>query len=200
MLTRLFVLGLLTWRPLSGYEMQVILQVNQSERWAGILPGSIYHALKKLTGEGMVVLQATEQVGNRAKAIYAITAAGEEEFRRLLKQAWRVPMLHFPSSVYAALGFLDSLPREEVLHALDEQIEQLQLELEHWNAGEVAKSEYQSEYLTGPVPEYQRVLFANGREHFEVDLRFLRHLRETLPFAPRLSLTLPPLPVEKENL
>jgi DNA-binding PadR family transcriptional regulator len=115
MLTRLFVLSLLTWRPLSGYEMQVILQLNQTERWAGILPGSIYHALKKLAAEGLVVLQATEQVGNRAKAIYAITAAGGEEFRRLLKETWRVPMLHFPAGIYAALGFLDSLPREEVI-------------------------------------------------------------------------------------
>jgi DNA-binding PadR family transcriptional regulator len=88
MLTRLFVLGLLTWRPLSGYEMQVILQLNQTERWAGILPGSIYHALKKLAAEGMVVLQATEQVGNRAKAIYAISwrAAGWQ-----MPLAWRLP-------------------------------------------------------------------------------------------------------------
>jgi DNA-binding PadR family transcriptional regulator len=195
MLARLFVLGLLTWRPLSGYEIHFILQQNQTERWAGILPGSIYHALKKLADEGFLVLQATEQVGNRAKAIYAITSAGEDEFRRLLKETWRVPLLHFPSGIYTALGFVDSLPREEVIQALDEQIEQLQLELENWNAGEVIKAQYIPEAML----EYQRALFANGREHLEIDLRFLRYLRETLPSVPRLSLTLPPVPLEEEN-
>ncbi len=169
MLTRLFVLGLLTWRPLSGYEIHFILQQNQTERWAGILPGSIYHALKKLADEGFVVLQATEQVGNRAKAIYAITSAGEEEFRRLLKETWRVPLLHFPSGIYTALGFVDSLPRVK------------------------------AQYIPEAMLEYQRALFANGREHLEIDLRFLRYLRETLPSVPRLSLTLPPVPLEEEN-
>src|SRR5262249_46497942 len=152
-------------------QIQVILQQSQTERWAGILPGSIYHALKKLTIEGLVILQETQQVGNRAKAIYAITPAGQEEFRELLKEAWQIPMVHFPSGVYAALGFLESLPREVVLEALDKQIELLQAELEIWNAGEHAKAEF----IPGPVPDYQRALFANGREHLEIDLRFLRH-------------------------
>src|SRR5438270_7394415 len=122
MLTRLTILGLLLRQPMSGYEIQLILQVNRSEQWAGILPGSIYHALKKLASEGLVVLQAIEQTGNRTKAIYAITPQGEKEFRRLLRDTWRSPVLHFPSGVYTALGFVDDLPREEVIQALDEQI------------------------------------------------------------------------------
>lgn len=190
MLTRLFVLGLLAWQPLSGYQMQVILQQSQTERWAGILPGSIYHALKKMAAEGLVVLQETQQVGNRAKAIYAITPAGEEEFRKLLKEAWRVPMVHFPSGIYAALGFLEGLPREAVLQALDEQIELLQTELEIWNAGELAKADFMSNMM----PDYQRAMFANGREHLELDLRFLRYLRENLPALPPLPLIPMPLP------
>ncbi len=195
MLTRLVVLGILMQRPMSGYEIQLLLQLNRTEQWAGILPGSIYHALKKLAGEGLVVLQAIEQAGNRTKAIYAITPQGEEEFRRLLKDTWRTPMLHFPSGVYAALGFLDDLPREQVTQALDEQIAALEGELMAWNAGELAKAEV----IPAPMPEYQRAIFANGREHMEIDLRFLRHLRETLPSTPRLSLMFPSLPLEEEN-
>ena len=45
-MVRLLVLGLLQFKPLSGYEIQQILQVSQIDVWAGILPGSIYHALK----------------------------------------------------------------------------------------------------------------------------------------------------------
>jgi hypothetical protein len=42
--------------------------------------------------------------------------------------------------------------------------------------------------MQGPLPDYLQALFANGRVHMEVDLRFLRYLRETIPSAPRLPL------------
>lgn len=187
MLTRLFVLGLLARKALSGYEIQIRLQLSRTEQWADILPGSVYHALKKLASEGLVVLQTTEQTGHRIKAIYAITPAGKEEFRRILREAWQIPALHFPSGLYAALSFLEDLPIEEVLHSLEEQIAALEKELATWNAGEIARSEGS---LT-PLPDYIHALFTNGREHIEADLRFLRYLREVLPDAPRISF-IPP--------
>src|SRR6266702_1420247 len=193
MLTRLFVLGLLTQRPMSGYAIQVILQLSQTQQWAKVLPGSVYHALKKLADEGFVVLQATEQAGNRSKAIYAITPAGKEEFRTLLKEAWFIPVLHFPAEIYAALSFLDYLPREEIVLALDERIAALERELTNWNEGEIRKAEF----MQGPLPDYLHALFANGREHMEVDLHFLHYLREAIPSAPRLIPLLPELKEEE---
>jgi DNA-binding PadR family transcriptional regulator len=195
MLTRLFVLGLLMQRPMAGYAIQVILQVSQTQQWARVLPGSVYHALKKLADEGFVVLQATEQSGNRSKAIYAITPAGKEEFRSLLKEAWSTPVLHFPAEIYAALSFLDDLPREEIVFALDERIAALERELASWNEGEIKKAEF----MQGPLPDYLQALFANGREHMEVDLRFLHYLREAIPSAPRLVPMIPDY-IEEEKV
>ena len=195
MLTRLFVLGLLMQRPMAGYAIQVVLQQSQTQQWARVLPGSVYHALKKLADEGFVVLQATEHAGNRSKAIYAITPAGKEEFRKLLKEAWSTPVLHFPAEIYAALSFLDDLPREEIVLALDERIAALESELANWNEGEIKKAEF----TQGPLPDYLQALFANGREHMEVDLRFLRYLREAIPSAPRLVPLLPDL-IEEEKV
>lgn len=184
MLTRLFVLGLLMQRPMAGYAIQVILQLSQTQQWARVLPGSVYHALKKLADEGFVVLQSTEQAGNRSKAIYAITPEGKVEFRKLLKEAWSAPVLHFPAEIYAALSFLDDLSREEIVRAIDERIAALESELSHWNEGESKKAEF----MQAPLPDYMQAIFANGREHMEVDLRFLRNLREMIPTAPRLPL------------
>jgi DNA-binding PadR family transcriptional regulator len=189
MLTRLFVLGLLALRPMSGYEVQRILQLNRTDLWAGILSGSIYHALKKLEAEGLVTLRVTEQTGNRSRAIYALTPAGEAEYRALLREAWRTPSPHFPSSLYAALSFFGDLPVEEVLALLTAHIAALTEQLAAWDAGEHAKSA-----AAGPLPGYVAAIFANGREHMETDLRFLRHLRETLPAEPRLRPEIPPLP------
>lgn len=189
MITRLIVLGLLRMQPLSGYAIQYYLQLNQTEQWAGILPGSIYHALKKLAGEGFIRLEGVEQTGNRAKSLYTITQAGEEEFQRLLREVLRTPTLHFPSALYAALNFIDDLPREDTIAALDEQITRLEGELRVWNEGEARKADA----MGMPLPDLLRASFQNGREHIEADLRFLRYLRDTLPTTPPLNAQLPPI-------
>jgi DNA-binding PadR family transcriptional regulator len=194
-LTRLFVLGLLLRRPMSGYEMQRRLQLNQTEQWAGILPGSIYHALKKLEREGLVALRETRQTGNRITAIYAITPAGSEEFRRLLREVWRTPLPHFPSPVYAALSFADDLPRDEVVRLLEEQIAALEGQLASWNAGEQIKVRL----VPGRLPGYLAAIFDNGRAHMETDLRLLRLLRDTLPSEPPMEITIPALPDDDDQ-
>jgi len=187
MITRVFVLGLLSFQPMSGYAIQHYLRLNRAEQWAAILPGSIHYALKKLAAEGLVTLQATEQTGYRTKVIYAITAAGRREFHRLLEKLWNTPEPHYPTGLYAALTFLNALSREQVLIALDAHIAALQHELEMWNRGEAT----QNVEIPPEMRDFVRLSFANGREHMEVDLRFLRALRERLPALPHFRPSLP---------
>jgi len=187
MITRVFVLGLLSFQPMSGYAIQHYLRLNRAEQWAAILPGSIHYALKKLAAEGLVTLQATEQTGYRTKVIYAITAAGRREFQRLLEKLWNTPEPHYPTGLYAALTFLNALSREQVLIALDAHIAALQHELEMWNRGEAT----QNVEIPPEMRDFVRLSFANGREHMEVDLRFLRALRERLPALPHFRPSLP---------
>lgn len=177
MLTRLFVLGCLMQWPMSGYQIQLILQVSQTEQWAGILPGSVYHALKKLGKEGMVSLKGTEMTGNRLKSIYEITPAGKKEFTRLLQEAWKEPCLHFPSNIYGALSFLNETELSEILPLIEQQIKVLQNELEIWNNGEKAKAQFQNSAL----PDSVKMVFENGRKHIQLDIDFLKELQKILP-------------------
>ena len=177
MLTRLMVLGCLMQWPMSGYQIQLILQVSQTEQWAGILPGSVYHALKKLEKEGMVVLKGTEKTGNRLKSIYEITPTGKNEFSNLLREAWQKPCLHFPSGIYGAVSFLDDTQLKEVLPLIDKQIEILKNELEEWNAGETAKAKF----YNAELPDYMKAIFENGRKHIELDITLLKNLQKALP-------------------
>ena len=62
-MTKLLVLGLLDGGPMSGYDLQQKLGGADAERWGGVLPGSIYHALKKLEGEGCIALAGVEWNG-----------------------------------------------------------------------------------------------------------------------------------------
>jgi DNA-binding PadR family transcriptional regulator len=195
MLTRVFVLGLLSFQPMSGYAIQHYLRLNRSEQWASILPGSIHYALKTLAAEGFVTVQATEQTGYRTKVIYAITAAGMQEFHRLLEQLWSIPEPHYPAGLYTALTFLNALPQEQVLAALDVHIAALQSKLEVWNNGEAT----QAVEIPREMQAIVRLSFANGREHMEVDLRFLRLLRERLMALPPFNTSLPSFQEEQEQ-
>jgi DNA-binding PadR family transcriptional regulator len=91
--TRLLVLGLVRWLgPVHGYLVRRELDSWRMPGVAEIGAGSIYHALKKLTADGQIEVVATESVDARpARTTYRITAKGETEFQRTLREKlWEV--------------------------------------------------------------------------------------------------------------
>lgn len=187
---RITVLGLLLHRPMHGYEIQQLLQLSQAQQWADVLPGSIYHALKKMLAEDLVELHGDAPEGGRPRAVYAITPAGRGQFKAMLAELWRVPIRTVPSALYLAVTFLEHLPKTVVLAALDEQIEALERELEQAQEGERIKSS-----LPGAFP-YLTAVFRNTYAHLNADLHLLRELRDTLPTAhlAPLQFSAPELP------
>lgn len=186
-MVRLWILGLLSKRPMHGYEIKQYLEITRSDQWAGILVGSIYHAIKRLESEGLIARKALEHVGNRTRAVYEITPAGEKEFRRLLQEAWRTPSRTFPSTLYTVISFLHDLPKDVVLAAVDEQIGALEEALAQWDEGERIKAQY------GDPTGVQKLLFENGREHLRADLKLLKAIRERLPMMPKVDWQVPPM-------
>lgn len=174
-MVRLVILGLLNQRPMSGYEIQQMLQISRIDQWSDILPGSIYHALKKMAEEGLVALAGTEQTGMRTKAIFRITESGRSEYRRLLREAWRQLPRSLPGDFYLLLSFADDMPRAELEAALQELIARLEERLQQWEGGRAAKAA-----AMGGLPPLVAAAFDNGREHMEADLRLLRRLLDQI--------------------
>ena len=117
--TRMMILGLVRWlQPVHGYDVRRELVSWNADEWANIQPGSIYHALKRLTAEGLLVEVATERVGARpARTTYRVTPRGELEFDELLHRYWweyAAPVDPFLS----AYSFLPALTRAEAVLAL----------------------------------------------------------------------------------
>lgn len=113
------ILGLVKWlQPVHGYDVRRELMSWGVDRWADIRPGSIYHALRKLTDEGLLAEVATEQVGARpVRTTYRVTPAGDREFAELLRRYWweySEPVDPFA----AAFSYLPALPRREAVAAL----------------------------------------------------------------------------------
>jgi DNA-binding PadR family transcriptional regulator len=113
------ILGLVSWmQPVHGYDVRRELLSWSADKWANVQPGSIYHALRKLTEEGLLRAVATEQVGARpARTTYEVTAKGDDEFQTLLRGHWWG--LEQPADPFmAAFSFLPAMPREEAGAAL----------------------------------------------------------------------------------
>ncbi|MEV7329187.1 PadR family transcriptional regulator [Micromonospora sp. NPDC093244] len=115
----MMILGLVRWmQPVHGYDVRRELLSWSADKWANVQPGSIYHALRKLTEEGLLRTVATEQVGARpARTTYEVTPKGEDEFETLLRNLWwnfAEPIDPFT----AAFSFLPAMPRSEAAAAL----------------------------------------------------------------------------------
>jgi DNA-binding PadR family transcriptional regulator len=79
--TAYVILGMLDWRPMSGYEIKSIVDKSTRFFWAASY-GQIYPELRRLSAAGLVAGKASPQ-GGRKRNVYRLTAAG----RRALS-AW----------------------------------------------------------------------------------------------------------------
>ncbi|MFG1603020.1 helix-turn-helix transcriptional regulator [Actinoplanes sp. NPDC049265] len=133
--TRMMILGLVQWmQPVHGYDVRRELLSWSADKWANVQPGSIYHALRKLSEEGLLREVATEQVGSRpARTTYEITENGAEEFQSLLRNQWW--NLAAPADPFmAAFSFLPAIPRDEAAAALRNRAGQLRAGVEQLRA------------------------------------------------------------------
>ena len=129
--TRLLVLGVVRiFQPVHGYDVRRELRSWRAETWANVAPGSIYNALKSMARDGLVEVVGTDQVGGRPeRTSYRLTAEGEREFGRLVREAfWAVAPSVDP--LMPALSFIWTLRREEAIAALEHRIQALRGEAE----------------------------------------------------------------------
>jgi DNA-binding PadR family transcriptional regulator len=125
--TRLLLLGVVRiFQPAYGYQLRRELLTWNVQEWANINPGSIYTGLRTLAKHGYLQ-ELEEGSGHKpGRTSYKLTADGETEYFQLLRKAlWSVDGFK-PDQMQAALSFLWSLRRDEVLAALESRIVQLE--------------------------------------------------------------------------
>lgn len=115
--------------PMSGYDIQMLLQENEAERWSGVLVGSIYHALKKLEQKNFIEIDRIEHNGNRQKAIYKITNLGKQQLKEQVYNSIISSDVPYPLSFYAGLSFIEQLENGKAVEALRYQLKMLEREL-----------------------------------------------------------------------
>lgn len=83
--TEFAVIGLLTLKPMSGYEMRQLVSQSISHFWSESY-GQLYPSLKRLVSAGLVT-KKTDLASKRDKHIYSITDRGRDELARWLSEA-----------------------------------------------------------------------------------------------------------------
>ncbi|MCX4542145.1 PadR family transcriptional regulator [Streptomyces sp. NBC_01565] len=125
--TRLLVLGAVRQHGRAhGYQVRADLEYWGAHEWSNLQPGSIYHALKQMAKQGVLLAHevAPSAAGGPPRTEYEVTAAGREEFFRLLREALAA-YDQKTDVLSAALGFMVDLPRAEVLGLLRERLARL---------------------------------------------------------------------------
>ncbi|MET0235196.1 MAG: PadR family transcriptional regulator [Kibdelosporangium sp.] len=127
--TRLLVLGVVRgYGRAHGYLIGSDLLAWGADRWANVKWGSIYHALKQLTKAGSLI---EDTLATRTD--YELTASGEQEFHRLLRDAIRRPE-HRPDMLGAGLALLPALTRQDAVTLLGQRLTALQATRDHAGA------------------------------------------------------------------
>ena len=110
------ILGLLSWKSASGYDLKRIISGSQIFYWSGN-NNQIYKSLLELHKEGLVTAQVQLQESLPAKKVYAITEKGLSELQRGLLTAPEAPQLH--KSFLIQLAWAEILSDAEVLDLLN---------------------------------------------------------------------------------
>lgn len=81
--TRFAVLGLLSIRPMSGYDLKQVIEASTRNFWNESY-GQIYPVLKELTASGLTLREDQPRESGRERHVYSLTDQGRDELRRWL--------------------------------------------------------------------------------------------------------------------
>lgn len=109
------ILGLLSWKPLSGYDLKRIISESDVFYWSGN-NNQIYKSLLELQNEGLVTHQVQLQASLPAKKIYTLTERGLAELRQRLLAEPELPELR--KGFLIQLAWAEPLSDAEVLALL----------------------------------------------------------------------------------
>lgn len=124
---RLLVLGAVRQHGRAhGYQVRNDLEYWGAHEWSNTKPGSIYHALKQMAKQGVLLAHevAPSAAGGPPRTEYEVTAAGREEYFKLLREALAA-YDQKADLLSSAIGFMVDLPRAEVLELLRERLGKL---------------------------------------------------------------------------
>ena len=105
------ILGLLSWRPFSGYDLKKVFADSAAFYWSGN-NNQIYKALVQLHEEGLVTQEIQHQESLPAKKIYTLTEKGRAALKQWVLFTPELPQ--FRNTFLIQLAWADLLDGDEL--------------------------------------------------------------------------------------
>ena len=169
------ILGLLSWKPFSGYDLKKVIAESEVYYWSGN-NNQIYNSLVALHKAGLVTQEVQVQESLPARKVYTVTEQGRAALRDWVRSAPALP--EFRSTFLVQLAWADALDGDE-LDALLAQYEEevaVQVRMQAVRAG----SEPEAPNRTPRERYLWQQITANRADAYQHELEWVRRLRAGL--------------------
>ena len=169
------ILGLLSWRPLTGYDLKKIFADSVALYWSGN-NNQIYRALVELHEEGLVTQEIQHQENYPSRKIYSVTEKGISRLKKWVQTEPDLPELK--NAFLVQLAWADLLSPQELDALAGEYEEEVLMQLMMLRAKEQPLSE---EVARTPREAFLwRMICENWIHFYEGELEWVRNLRTGL--------------------
>lgn len=169
------ILGLLSWKPGTGYELKKIFEDSSAMYWSGN-NNQIYKSLVQLLNDGFVTNEVKHQDSSPSKKIYSITEEGLARLKDWVLEEPDVPELK--NTFLIQLAWADQLSDEELHEMLDRYESRINMQLiyqqEKMKRGVQAPNRNEREtFLWDKIAENQLSFYQN-------ELKWVQGIRKEL--------------------
>jgi PadR family transcriptional regulator, regulatory protein AphA len=161
------ILGLLSWKPFSGYDLKKVIAESDVYYWSGN-NNQIYNSLVALHKQGLVSQEVQYQESLPAKKLYTITEQGQAAFRDWVRSSPELPELR--STFLVQLAWADALPADELDALLAQYEEEIAVQLRMQaarpgsRAAEAPNRTPRERYLWEKITEHQVAIYRHELE------------------------------------
>jgi PadR family transcriptional regulator, regulatory protein AphA len=120
------ILGFLSWKPATGYDLKKLFEESTFMYWSGN-NNQIYKSLLFLQEEGLVRNETIHQEGAPSKKVYTITEEGLKKLKSWVTTSPEAP--EFKKPFLVRLAWSDLLTAEELGKLLSEYENEVRLQL-----------------------------------------------------------------------
>jgi DNA-binding PadR family transcriptional regulator len=118
------LLGLLSERPMHGYDLEQEIRMRDMRYWTEISMSSVYKILKKLAKSGHVTFELKLTPNNVAQKVYSLTSLGKSSLNQDIS-ALLSEFDHQRWNIDLAISNLDVLTKEQKVYSIGSYIKKL---------------------------------------------------------------------------
>jgi PadR family transcriptional regulator, regulatory protein AphA len=171
------ILGFLSWKPFSGYDLKKMVADSPGFYWSGN-NNQIYTTLVQLHKDGLVTSEVQHQERYPSRKVYSITDEGRSELRKWVISSPECPQLK--KSFLVQLAWADQLNPKELDSLLEKYEYEVNMQLlmlrEQFRRGSNINP------ARSPREEYLwKMIAENHIRSYETELDWVRRLRQEVP-------------------